>query len=161
MKKNMLIVLLLLLPQFSSAFEKADTVVVIKSQSKLFLKRNGRVLREFRVALGENPEGHKQQQGDERTPEGNYTLDFKKEDSAYYRSIHISYPNEADKEHARRSGVHPGGMIMIHGQKNGAGHLAQMTQRFNWTDGCIAVTNEEMDQIWQSVDVGTPIVIKP
>ncbi len=159
--KKICIIILLLLPQFSFAVEKADTVLVIKSESKIYLKRNGVVVKEFRIALGENPKGHKQQQGDERTPEGKYILDLKNKYSAYYKSIRISYPNVIDKERANQLGVHPGGWIMIHGQKNGFGHLAHITQRINWTDGCIAVTNEEMDMIWQAVDVGTPIEIKP
>ena len=159
--KTIIFLALLLLPTVSIAAEKADRVLVIKSESKLVLKRNDQVIGEFHVALGGNPLGHKQQQGDERTPEGSYTLDFKKKDSAYYRAIRISYPNESDRARARQKGVHPGGSIMIHGQKNGYGHLARIIQRTNWTDGCIAVTNEEMDRIWQAVDVGTPIEIKP
>lgn len=159
--KTIIILAMMLLPLFAYAVEKADRVVVIKSESKLVLKRNGTIIGAYHVALGGNPRGHKQQRGDRRTPEGSYILDFKKKDSAYYRAIRISYPNTSDKARARRKGVHPGGSIMIHGQKNGYGHLAHITQRFNWTDGCIAVTNEEMDRIWQAVDVGTPIEIKP
>ena len=159
--KMIIMSLLLLWPAFSLAGEKADAVVVIKSQSKLILTRHGRTISTYHVALGGNPKGHKQQRGDRRTPEGTYVLDYKKVDSAYYRSIHISYPNEADKKRASALGVHPGGSIMIHGQKNGFGHLAPITQRTNWTDGCIAVTNREMDEIWQAIDIGTPIAIKP
>jgi murein L,D-transpeptidase YafK len=85
----------------------------------------------------------------------------KKKDSAFYKAIHISYPNAEDRQRARGAGVSPGGFIMIHGQKNGWGGLAWITQRFNWTDGCIAVTNSDMDEIWDRVDVGTPIEIKP
>jgi len=136
-------------------------VLVVKSESKLYLKKDGKSLNEYHVAFGANPKGHKQQQGDERTPEGKYILDYKKEDSAFYKSIHISYPNETDKKRAKESGVNPGGFIMIHGQKNGLSWLSFFTQRFNWTDGCIAVSNSAMDEIWQTVDVGTPIEIKP
>ena len=92
--------------------------------------------------------------------EGHYTLDFKKEDSAFHRAIHISYPNDADKQSAAQLGVDPGGAIMIHGQRNWLGWLSFITQRFNWTDGCIAVTNSEMDEIWDSVPVNTPIEIR-
>lgn len=141
--------------------EKADMVLVIKSSSKLYLKKNGKIIKEYHVAFGANPKGHKQQEGDERTPEGKYFLDYKKKDSAFYKSIHISYPNEADKKRAKESGVNPGGFIMIHGQKNGLDQLSFITQRFNWTDGCIAVTNSAMDEIWNSVNIGTPIEIKP
>jgi murein L,D-transpeptidase YafK len=155
------IIILLLVPTASLGIEKADMVLVIKSDSKLYLKKNGEILKEYHVAFGANPEGHKKQEGDERTPEGSYILDYKKSDSAFYKSIHISYPNEADKKRAKEAGVNPGGFIMIHGQKNGLGWLSWITQRFNWTDGCIAVTNSAMDGIWNSVNVGTPIEIQP
>lgn len=155
------IIILLLIPNLAFGMEKADMVLVIKSSSKLYLKKNGKIIKEYHVAFGANPKGHKQQEGDERTPEGKYFLDYKKKDSAFYKSIHISYPNEADKKRAKKSGVNPGGFIMIHGQKNGLGQLSFITQRFNWTDGCIAVTNSAMDDIWNSVNIGTPIEIKP
>jgi murein L,D-transpeptidase YafK len=160
-RKLLTLIVLLLIPTFSLAVEKADMVLVKKSDSKLFLKKNGKVFKQYHVAFGANPKGHKHQEGDERTPEGRYFLDYKKADSAYYKSIHISYPNETDKKRAKESGVNPGGLIMIHGQKNGFGWLSWITQRFNWTDGCIAVSNRAMDEIWQSVDVGTPIEIRP
>ncbi|MFW5936693.1 MAG: L,D-transpeptidase family protein, partial [Desulfosalsimonas sp.] len=114
------------------------------------------------VALGGNPRGHKQQEGDGRTPEGLYVLDYKNPNSEFYKSIHISYPNADDRKTARELGVSPGGAIMIHGQKNGADRLStEIIQLFNWTDGCIAVTNSAMDEIWQAVDINTPIRIKP
>lgn len=138
----------------------ADSVLVDKSDEKLYLLRDGEIIAEYSVAFGANPEGHKQQEGDERTPEGNYVLDYKKEDSAFYRAIHISYPNEADRQTAAANGVDPGGLIMIHGQRNYLGWLSFITQRFNWTDGCIAVTNSEMDEIWEAVPVNTPIEIR-
>lgn len=140
--------------------ETADSVLVDKSEEKLYLLKDGAVIAEYSVAFGANPKGHKQQEGDERTPEGHYTLDFKKTDSAFYRAIHISYPNDADKQSATQRGVDPGGAIMIHGQRNWLGWLSFITQRFNWTDGCIAVTNSEMDEIWRMVAVPTPIEIR-
>ena len=88
-----------------------------KSESRLYLKKDGRILGEYHVAFGANPKGHKLQEGDERTPEGMYILDYKKEDSDFYKSIHLSYPNEADKKRAKESGVNPGGLIMLHGKK--------------------------------------------
>ncbi len=159
--KKIILIILLLSPTFVFGIEKADMVLVIKSESKLYLKKDGKTLEEYHVAFGANPKGHKQKEGDERTPEGKYILDYKKEDSSFYKSIHISYPNEADKKNAKESSVNPGGFIMIHGQKNGLGWLSFITQRFNWTDGCIAVSNSAMDEIWQAVDVGTPIEINP
>lgn len=159
--KLLAIIILLLVPAFSFEAEKADRVLVIKSDSKLYLKKNGKVIRRYHVAFGANPIGHKLQEGDERTPEGRYYLDYKKANSSYHKAIHISYPNAADKKRAKESGVNPGGQIMIHGQKNGFGWLSWVIQRFNWTDGCIAVSNRAMDDIWMFVDVGTPIEIKP
>lgn len=138
-----------------------DYVLVKKSEGKMYLLADKQVLREYRIALGANPKGHKQREGDERTPEGAYILDFKKADSNFFKAIHISYPDAADRARARAAKVDPGGQIMIHGQKNGYGRFAHVTQRFNWTDGCIAVTNAEMKEIWQMVEVGTPIVIRP
>jgi len=123
--------------------------------------KNGILLKKYHVAFGANPKGHKQQEGDERTPEGKYFLDYKKKNSSFYKAIHISYPNNEDKRRAKEKGVSPGGQIMIHGQKNDFGWLSFITQRFNWTDGCIAVSNDDMDEIWNAVDIGTPIEIKP
>lgn len=140
--------------------ESADRVLVDKSDEKLYLLDGDKVLAEYSVSFGANPKGHKREKGDERTPEGSYVLDFKKADSAYYKAIHISYPNDADKEAAAKRGVDPGGDIMIHGQRNQLGWLSFITQRFNWTDGCIAVTNGDMDEIWQMVPARTPIEIR-
>jgi len=138
-----------------------DTVLVVKSEQKMYLLSGNEKLKSYAVALGGNPQGHKQQEGDEKTPEGNYTLDYKKSDSSFYKAIHISYPNEVDIKNAKALGVDPGGLIMIHGQRNGLGWLSSLSQYFNWTNGCIAVTNEEMDEIWSLVKEGTPIVIRP
>ena len=127
----------------------------------MYLLSKGEKMKEYSIALGAKPKGHKQQEGDEKTPEGKYLLDYKKSDSAFYKAIHISYPNEKDKANAKENGVSPGGFIMIHGQKNGLGWLSWISQNFNWTNGCIAVTNEEMDEIWSLINVGTSIEIQP
>jgi murein L,D-transpeptidase YafK len=141
--------------------EGADKVVVHKSKRQLQLLRAGKVLRTYRIALGDNPVGHKRQEGDEKTPEGAYVLDWRNPNSRYYKSIHISYPNAQDREQARRRGVSPGGDIMIHG-RNGPIVLPDGTWKWkDWTDGCIAVTNAEMDEIWKLVKNGTPIQINP
>ena len=121
----------------------------------------GEAIKTYRVALGGSPVGHKRQEGDQKTPEGHYLLDYKKPDSAYYKAIHISYPNAADKTQALERGLSPGGQIMIHGQKNGFGWLGLVTQQIDWTNGCIAVTDSDMEEIWQAVDPGTPIQINP
>jgi murein L,D-transpeptidase YafK len=139
----------------------ADLVLVEKSKSRLYLMREGEVFASFNVAFGSNPRGHKQEQGDGRTPEGHYMLDYKNAGSAYYKSIHISYPNAKDREEARKRGVSPGGDIMIHGQKNGYGRLSILVQRFNWTNGCIALSDRDMDYVWNAVKPGTPIEIRP
>ena len=138
---------------------EVDSVYVDKSEKKMYLLSKGKKIKEYHVVFGSNPIGHKQQEGDERTPEGKYVLDYKKPDSSFYKALHISYPNEADKERAKKLGVNSGGMIMIHGQRNGFGWLSWLMQWFSWTDGCIAVTNSEMDEIWKLVKVGTPIEI--
>lgn len=144
-----------------SAEKRVDYVVVKKSEKKMYLLSHNIKVKEYHIALGGNPFGHKRQEGDQRTPEGKYFLDYKKADSAYYKSIHISYPNENDKAAAAKAGVKPGGQIMIHGQKNDPDWLASVAQQFNWTAGCIAVTNPEMSEIWDLVAVGTPIEILP
>ncbi len=140
---------------------KADRVIVLKGERKLVLMKRDRVLRIFQVALGRYPKGHKTRQGDAKTPEGEYTLDFKLKDSAFYRAIHISYPNERDLEHARSLGVDPGGKIMIHGLPNRMSASRVGHPKLDWTQGCIAVTNKEMDILWKMVDAGTPIEIHP
>jgi len=159
--KRYLPLLLLIIAHSALAQQKADLVVVDKSKSRLYLEHAGKIIKSYHIALGRHPKGHKQQEGDGRTPEGHYVLDAKKADSAFYKAIHISYPNEFDLSSAAQRGVSPGGAVMIHGQKNGYGQLARVTQRSNWTNGCIAVTDQEMDEIWAAVDSGTPIEIRP
>jgi murein L,D-transpeptidase YafK len=158
--KRWMLVVALLLPAVASA-QKADLVVVRKSESLLYLERDGRAFASFRASFGSQPKGHKQQEGDERTPEGRYVLDSKNVKSAFYRSIHISYPNHQDAAAAKARGVKPGGQIMIHGQKNGFGWLSSVAQWFNWTEGCVGLSNDDMDAVWSAVSVGTPIQIYP
>ncbi len=137
-----------------------DLVSVDKSKRRMFLMEEGVVVKEYRIALGASPKGHKQQEGDKKTPEGNYTLDYVMHDSAFYRSVHISYPNANDTLEANRLGVSPGGNIKIHGLKNGETQDPLYIQSFDWTHGCIAITNEEMDEFIQLVPMGTPISIE-
>ncbi|TGS72291.1 hypothetical protein EN844_01185 [Mesorhizobium sp. M3A.F.Ca.ET.201.01.1.1] len=140
------------------AGEKVDLVLVEKSKRQLRLVGDGgRALRSYRIALGGDPIGHKP---DERTPEGRYVLDWRNANSAAYKSIHISYPNANDEAAAKARAVHPGGSIMIHGQPNGLGWLGWLLQLVDWTDGCIAVTDSDMDEIWAMVANGTPIEIR-
>ena len=139
----------------------ADSVLVDKSERKLYLLREGIKYREYSIALGPRPRGHKLHAGDERTPEGRYILDFKTEKSDFYKAIHISYPNEQDIKRASDIGAAPGGSIMIHGMPNNTTLPPELVQMFNWTDGCIAVTNADMDEIWPAIKPGTPIDIRP
>jgi len=154
-----LFALILTVLSFSSS-AGVDLVKVDKSENKMYLLDNGKVIKEYHVAFGENPKGHKEQEGDEKTPEGTYTLDYKKEDSSFYRAMHISYPNKMDIENAKNKGVSAGGFIMVHGQRNRLGWLSGITQQFNWTNGCIALTNTEMDEFMLLVNIGTKIKIQ-
>ena len=149
-----------------------DLVVVRKSMHQMELIKNRKILRKYFVALGKTPKGHKQHRGDNRTPEGNYILDYKKASSEYSLSIHISYPNDDDRQKARSRGLDPGGMIMIHGQPNRIGRSAdedqdgelnvnKFLQPSNWTNGCIALLNNDMDEVYQMIVPGTPITILP
>jgi murein L,D-transpeptidase YafK len=143
-----------------SAYADVDLVKVDKSDQKMYLLDGDTVVKEYHVAFGANPEGHKQREGDERTPEGEYVLDYKKEDSSFYKAMHINYPNQNDRARAKELGVSPGGFIMVHGQRNWLGWLSLVTQKFNWTNGCIALTNSEMDEFMALVKVGTKIRIE-
>jgi murein L,D-transpeptidase YafK len=140
---------------------KADLVVVNKAARRLDLYRGDVLLKSYAVSLGRHPIGPKQKQGDGRTPEGEYRLDYRKGDSSFHRALHISYPGPADIAAARSNGVDAGGLVMIHGMKNGLGWLGRLHLAFDWTDGCVAVTNREMDEIWRSVPDGTKIVLRP
>jgi murein L,D-transpeptidase YafK len=141
--------------------EKADKLVVNKSKRELLLYRNGTVIRSYKVALGKNPVGPKTRKGDGKTPEGAYTIGGRNAASAYHRSLRVSYPNAVDRERAKRRGVDPGGDIMIHGLPNGRGFVGAAHRLIDWTDGCIAVTNAEIEEIWRLVPEGTPIQINP
>jgi murein L,D-transpeptidase YafK len=141
--------------------EKADKVVVVKSERRLYLVRDGEVLKSYRVALGRQPKGTKIYEGDGRTPEGTYRLAAFNPDSRFYRSIRVSYPNDQDRVRARALGQSAGGDIMIHGLAPERRAYGPDHWLFNWTSGCIAVTDKEIDEIWQRVEVGTPIEIRP
>ena len=148
-------------PVHRSATIKADRVLIVKGERQLYLLRNGMIFRVYPVDLGRNPDGPKIKEGDGRTPEGEYVLDWRNPTSRFYRSIHISYPNGQDLSRAQELGVRPGSLIMIHGLP---GHL-NVTKLDDlprdWTNGCIAVNNRAMDEIWAAVEDGTPIEILP
>jgi murein L,D-transpeptidase YafK len=138
-----------------------DRIVVYKHQRRLVLLSDGKELRSYKVALGGEPSGPKMRQGDHRTPEGSYVLDSRNANSHFYKAFHISYPSSKDIAAARKLGVSPGGDIMLHGLPKEYAFVGKAHALHDWTDGCIAVSNEEMDEIWKLVRVGTPIDIKP
>jgi murein L,D-transpeptidase YafK len=146
---------------FATGPDRADYVVVDKSERKLYLYKAGRVLREFDVSLGQMPNGPKQREGDFRTPEGKYLLDARNVNSDFFLSIHVSYPNDADRARAHAQGVDPGGQIMIHGWPNELKYDPRHYQDTDWTDGCIAVSNSDMVDIWLMTRESTPIEIRP
>jgi len=140
---------------------EADRIVIEKSKRTMTLMSGGTVLKTYKVALGGQPVGAKQRIGDHKTPEGIYVVDQKKAASQFHRALHISYPNARDRENARKLGVSPGGDVEIHGLGAKYGWVGAALRQMDWTDGCIAVTNEEIDEIWPVVAVGTPVEIKP
>jgi murein L,D-transpeptidase YafK len=146
--------------QTSSENKKANRILVDKSERKLVLFADGKPLRTYEVSLGYNPIGHKRYEGDKRTPEGIYLIDDKNSNSAFHLSLHISYPNERDVQEATDRGVEPGGQIVLHGLPTG---LIKVSNKYevDWTDGCIALSNADIEEIWQLVDVGTLIEITP
>ncbi len=138
-----------------------DRVVVRKKQRTLQLLSGGKVIKTYKVALGGDPVGPKTRQGDHKTPEGEYVLDSRNAHSQFHKSIHISYPNAHDRAAARRLGVSPGGDVFVHGLPNGYGRVGAAHRLKDWTDGCVAVTDEEIEEIWKAVPDGTPIEIRP
>jgi murein L,D-transpeptidase YafK len=151
----------LLTPSVEPALPMADRVLVSKSERKLQLLRNGEVLRSYKIALGLRPEGHKEYEGDFRTPEGVYHLSRRNPNSEYFLSIQIDYPNDRDIARARKQGVRPGGAIMIHGQPNVPRKPRDYYSNVDWTEGCIAVSNSDMVEIWLMTPPDTPIEIRP
>jgi murein L,D-transpeptidase YafK len=140
---------------------KADSVLVLKRERKLILLRGDQRIKEYSIALGANPIGKKIMEGDERTPEGRYKLDYRNPKSIAHLSIGISYPDQNDVAQARAKGVSPGGAVMIHGLPNGYGYFGRLHRLMDWTDGCIGVTNPEMEEIWRCVQEDAPIEIRP
>jgi murein L,D-transpeptidase YafK len=145
----------------SNRLPTADLIVVRKSERRLDLMRNGEVLRSYRIALGLQPTGHKERSGDFRTPEGRYRLTRRNPRSDYFLSIQISYPNDQDVRYAKSNGWDPGGAIMIHGLPNVLKKDVTYYQTRDWTDGCIAVSNSDMVEIWLLTHENTPIEILP
>ncbi len=145
----------------SDDFPVADKVIVKKAERKLYLMKNGKPIRTFNVALGLAPVGDKQQEGDQKTPEGKYMLDVRNPDSDFFLSVRVSYPNNEDRSAARNIGVNPGGQIMIHGQPNKPTYSAAYYAKEDWTNGCIALSNSDMIDVWLMTPNNVPIEILP
>ncbi len=139
----------------------ADYLLIEKSARRLTLYTKGAPLKSYQVALGREPEGPKVREGDNRTPEGTYSIDGRKHDSGYHRALHVSYPSAHDQERAKQLRVAPGGDIMIHGIRNGFGWIGPLHRTVDWTRGCIAVTDSEIEEIWRIVPDGVPVEIRP
>lgn len=140
---------------------RADRIVIVKSERTLTLMNGGKPLKTYKVALGGDPVGPKTKAGDKRTPEGVYIIDSKNAKSRFHLALHISYPNTADRERAHKLGVSPGGGVEIHGLESKYAWVGSLHRQLNWTAGCIAVTNSEIDEIWPLVPIGTPVEIRP
>jgi len=146
---------------FALRKEPVDKVLIEKKERRLTLLARGDVIKTYKIALGGNPKGPKERQGDNKTPEGTYIIDSRNRNSSYHLSLHISYPNEKDRKRARELGVSPGGDIMIHGLKNGFSWVGNSHAGADWTRGCIAVTDEEIEEIEKLVPDGTAVEIRP
>lgn len=144
-----------------TAVSPADSILIEKSARKLYLLKDGKTIRTYNIALGFSPVGHKQMEGDGKTPEGHYKIIGRNPRSAYHLSLRISYPAPEDIKNAKKYGVSPGGDIMIHGLPNSMPFLGKNHIKKDWTAGCIAVTNEEIREIWSLVPNGTPVDIRP
>jgi len=142
-------------------FPMAEKIVIEKAARKLYLLQNGKAIRTFKIALGIRPVGDKKKEGDFKTPEGSYRLDARNKDSDFFLSIRVSYPDEADRREARELGANPGGAIMIHGQPNEPTRSETYYRTQDWTNGCIAVSNSDMIDIWLMTAENTPIEIRP
>lgn len=150
------------IPRVSAAERTfADALVVNKARRELLVMRGGAVLRTYQVALGRSPVGPKARQGDGKTPEGDYVIDSRNVNSRFHRALHVSYPGPSDRARAAKLGVPPGGDIMIHGLPRWAAALGPAHRLADWTEGCIALTNAEIEELWELVKDGTPIRINP
>jgi len=146
-------------PAMAAPADQADEVLIVKSKRALHLLRDGKTIKRYAISLGGAPRGHKMREGDQRTPEGRYRIDWRNPNSVAHLSLHISYPNKQDVANAKARNVDPGGNIMIHGLLNGWGFLGKLHLLRDWTQGCIAVTDAEMREIWSKVPNGTPVRI--
>jgi murein L,D-transpeptidase YafK len=156
-----IIILALNLSSYLVALPRADRIIVHKKERTMELMHAGQVIKSYKIALGGEPVGPKARRGDHRTPEGIYFIDNRNASSKFHRSLHISYPDHTDRERARKLGVSPGGDVFIHGLPNGYSFIGAAHRARDWTDGCIAVTDQEIEEIWGIVANGTPVEIRP
>lgn len=140
---------------------KIDSLVVTKSKRELMAFSNGQLIKTYKISLGKNPFGDKEFEGDKKTPEGIYFINAKNPNSGYYKNLGISYPNKHDLEVSKKIGKPTGGDVKIHGLKNGIGFISKFQRWYDWTAGCIALTDQEVDELYNTVDIGTKIEIKP
>jgi murein L,D-transpeptidase YafK len=140
---------------------RIDRIVVQKSKHRLVVFRDGKEIRTYQIALGGNPIGPKEREGDMKTPEGVYSIDFRNPHSDYHLALHVSYPQPGDVKRAEALGTSAGGDIMIHGLPNGRGWIGKLHRQKDWTAGCIALTDAEIDELWRITPDGTPIEIRP
>jgi murein L,D-transpeptidase YafK len=163
-KKTFIAIFILQLLYAVSVFASesiADKVIIEKKARRLTLLSKGHQIKVFKVALGRNPDGPKEKEGDNKTPEGFYIIDSRNTKSRYHLALHVSYPNLQDIQRAKQNGVLPGGNIMIHGIMNGLGWIGRFHRWIDWTKGCVAVTNPEIEEIARLVPNGTPVEIQP
>ena len=149
---------------FGEAFLVADKVIVKKSTRMLYLSNGGEIYKKYHVSLGQVPVGAKEIEGDMKTPEGVYRLDWRQESAQYYKSLHVSYPNTTERSHAKELGTNAGGMIMIHGTPPSwslSPYGDWMNVLVDWTQGCIAMSNDDMEEVWEQTTNGTIVVIVP
>jgi murein L,D-transpeptidase YafK len=139
----------------------ADSVLILKKDHLMELLAGGKVIRTYKVALGTGGLAPKEREGDGRTPEGHYVIDSRNAASEYHLALHVSYPNAEDRKRAAKLGVAPGGAIMIHGLPKGKGWIGAGHRMYDWTLGCIAVTDDEIEEVWKLVPMGTPVEIRP
>ena len=138
-----------------------DNIVVNKSKREMLVYSNGQLLKTYKISLGKQPVGHKEFEGDNKTPEGVYSISDKNPNSGYHKNLGISYPDKDDLENARQLGKPAGGNIKIHGLRNGVGFIGKFHRWLDWTLGCIALTDKEIDELYEAVKIGTRIEIKP
>ncbi len=148
------------LPAFGSPQPTVDRVLVLKKEHRLLLLSGDQIVKAYSVALGSGGLAPKRRQGDDKTPEGLYRIDYRNPASRFHLALHISYPDQSDKEQARKMGVSPGGDIMIHGLGSEFKSLGAKHYSYDWTAGCIAVTDSEIEEIWQLVPDRTPVEIR-